>query len=285
MITGPLDLEHSRDRDQPDETNALHRSPLKFERRVLELAMTAAPSAEIQTQSVAIAGDLSIAAYLATPIDPTPRPAIIVIQEIFGVNAHIRDVTERIARLGYVAIAPAIYQRLAPGFEAGYTPEDVKLGRQYKEQTRVDELLSDLQATVAYLQAMPQVKPEAIGCIGFCFGGLVAYLAATLPEIKVSACFYGAGIPTWCPGSDRTTLDYTSEIHAKLYAFFGMQDASIPPEHIDQIATALKTHGIDHQIFRYPGADHGFFCDQRASYHAASAADAWVKVQELFGEL
>lgn len=248
--------------------------------------MTDSPTSPIHTATVQIPnGDLQIDAYLAQPDSTTPRPAIIVIQEIFGVNAHIRDVTERFARLGYVAIAPAIYQRLASGFETGYQPQDVTLGRQYKEQTRVSELISDLQATVAYLQAQPAIKPDAIGCIGFCFGGLVTYLAATLPTIQAAASFYGAGIPVWSPGGGPPTLSYTSEIKAKLYLFFGLEDASIPPDHIAQIESALQTHAIDYQIFRYPGADHGFFCDQRASYNPEAAADAWKQVQTLFSRL
>ena len=242
--------------------------------------------AQIQTAAVQIPnGDLLIDAYLAQPTESMPKAAILVIQEIFGVKAHIRDVTERFACLGYVAIAPAIYQRLAPDFEAGYDPDAVQLGRQYKEQTRVEELLSDIQATVTYLNALPNVKPDAIGCIGFCFGGLVAYLAATLPEIKAVASFYGAGIPTWCPGGGQPTLVYSSQIKAKLYGFFGLEDASIPPEHLAQIETALQTHQIDYQIFRYAGAEHGFFCDQRSSYNPEAAADAWVHVQELFHQL
>jgi carboxymethylenebutenolidase len=244
-------------------------------------APTAIRTAHVQIPN----GGLQIAAYLAEPAATDPVPAIIVIQEIFGVNAHIRDVTERFARLGYVAIAPAIYQRLAPGFETGYTAEDVKLGRQYKEQTNADELLNDIKATAAYLHAMPTVKPGAIGCIGFCFGGLVTYLAATLPEIKAAASFYGAGIPTWCPGGGKPTIAYTPEIKATLYAFFGMNDASIPPEHVNQIEAELQKHQISHRIFRYPGAEHGFFCDQRASYNPEAAADAWEKVQELFDKL
>lgn len=242
--------------------------------------------APIQTAAVQIPnGDLQIDAYLARPLAATPAAAILVIQEIFGVNAHIRDVTERFARLGYVAIAPALYQRQAPGFEAGYDAEAVKLGRQYKEQTRVGELLSDLQATIAYLDRLPGVKPTAIGCIGFCFGGLVAYLAATLPEIKAVASFYGAGMPVWAPGGGQPTLAYSREIKAKLYAFFGLEDGSIPPEHLTQIGAALQTHQIDHQIFCYPGAEHGFFCDQRASYSPEAAADAWKQVQVLFSQL
>ncbi len=240
----------------------------------------------LQTETVQIPnGDLQIAAYLSYPVSAEPLPAVIVVQEIFGVNAHIREVTDRIARLGYVAIAPAIYQRLAPGFEAGYTPENVRVGRQYKEQTKATELLSDLQATIDYLYGLPQVKPTGIGSIGFCFGGHVTYLGATLPEIKATASFYGAGITTWCPGEPtKTTLDYTPEIQGKLYGFFGMADASIPVAQVDQIETALKTNQVDHQIFRYEGADHGFFCDRRASYNEQAAQAAWQEVQILFAE-
>jgi carboxymethylenebutenolidase len=86
-----------------------------------------------------------------------------------------------------VAIAPALYQRIAPDFEASYTPEATQLGRTYKEQTKAEELLSDIQATIAYLKTLPTVTEEAIGTIGFCFGGHVVYLAATLPEIKATA--------------------------------------------------------------------------------------------------
>lgn len=226
--------------------------------------------------------DLAIAAYQAMPAGEGPFPAIVVLQEIFGVNHHIRDITDRFARAGYVAIAPALYQRLAPDFEAGYGPDDIKQGRVYKEQTEVHQLLSDIQAAIDHLKAMPAVNPEAIGCIGFCFGGHVAYLAATLPAIKATASFYGAGITTWCPGDPAPTISHTPQITGTLYGFFGMEDTSIPPDHIDQIAAALTAAQIPHQIFRYSGAEHGFFCDQRSSYSAAAAADAWEHVQHLF---
>lgn len=242
-----------------------------------------APEHEIQTAPVKVVnGTLAIDAYLAEPIGAGPFPAVVVIQEIFGVNAHIRDVTERLARAGYVAIAPAIYQRLAPGFEAGYTDDDIKQGRLYKEQTQVSELLSDVQATAHWLQQQPNVKPEGIGAIGFCFGGHVVYLTATLPEIKATASFYGAGIPNWTPGGGEPTISHTAAIKGTLYAFFGLDDPSIPPEHVAAIEAALTQHGIPHQIFRYGGAQHGFFCDRRASYNADAAADAWSKVKTLF---
>ncbi|MGH2415930.1 MAG: dienelactone hydrolase family protein, partial [Microcystaceae cyanobacterium] len=206
----------------------------------------------------------------------------IVIQEIFGVNHHIRDVTRRLAQEGYVAIAPAIYQRQAPGFEVGYTAEDVKIGRVYKTQTKASELLSDIQATIDYLHGLPQVKPSGVGCIGFCFGGHVAYLAATLEDIKATASFYGAGITTWTPGEGEPTLARTADIKGTLYAFFGMEDGSIPAHEVDEIEAALEQHHIPHRIFRYSGAGHGFFCDRRASYNQKAAEDAWKHGLALF---
>jgi carboxymethylenebutenolidase len=236
----------------------------------------------IQTSTVHLPnGDLSIDAYLAYPTRTGSFPAVIVFQEIFGVNHHIRDVTERIAKEGYVAIAPALYQRLAPGFETGYTADAVEMGRAYKMQTKATELISDTQAILDYLKALPIVNNGVIGSIGFCFGGHVAYLAATLPDIKATASFYGAGIATLTPGGGPPTLSRTADIKGTIYAFFGEQDASIPSTEVDQIKAALTAHQIPHQIFCYP-ADHGFFCDQRGSYQSAAAADAWQKALQLF---
>ncbi|TAF53454.1 MAG: dienelactone hydrolase family protein [Oscillatoriales cyanobacterium] len=214
------------------------------------------PNPEIRTANVTVPnGDLQIATYLAQPAAAGQFPAVIVIQEIFGVNSHIRDVTERIAKEGYVAIAPAIYQRQAPGFETGYAPEDIKIGRQYKEQTTASQLLSDIQAAIDYLK--------------------------TLPEIKATASFYGAGIATLTPGGGTPTIARTADIQGTLYGFYGTQDASIPKEQVDQIAAELQKHRIPHRIFRY-NADHGFFCDHRGSYNATAAAESWVQVKQLF---
>ncbi|WP_414753389.1 dienelactone hydrolase family protein [Anabaena sp. CCY 9910] len=226
--------------------------------------------------------NLQIAGYLAQPQAPGSYPGVVVLQEIFGVNSHIRDVTERIAKLGYVAIAPALFQRQAPGFETGYTPQDIEVGRGYAMQTKATELLSDIQAAIDYLKTLPQVKQDGFGCIGFCFGGHVAYLAATLPDIKATASFYGAGIATRTFGGGNPTVSRTPEIKGTLYGFFGTEDASIPPEQIDQIETELEKYNISHRVFRYDGADHGFFCDRRASYNPQTAAAAWEQVQQLF---
>ena len=248
------------------------------------------PQADILCSTIQLLNDgLEIPAYIAQPQtvgpDTAPVPAIIVLQEIFGVNHHIRDVTKRIARLGYVAIAPALYERQAPGFETGYTPESITIGRTHKQNTQAQELLGDIQAAINYLNTLTTVDPGSIGCIGFCFGGHVAYLAATLPAIKVTASFYGAGITTWCPGEALPTVNRTGQIHGTLYGFFGMEDQSIPTSQVDEIEQALQHHKVAHQVFRYPDAGHGFFCDQRGSYNSTAAAAAWDQVQALFQTL
>jgi carboxymethylenebutenolidase len=238
---------------------------------------------EIRTDRVKVPnGELLLSAYLACPTGEGKFPAVIVFQEIFGVNEHIRDVTEKIAQWGYVAIAPALYQRTAPDFEIGYTPEDVTLGRSYKEKTTAAELLSDTHATIQYLKTLPNVNPQAIACIGFCFGGHVAYLAATLPEIKATASFYGAGIVNSTPGGGPPTISRTPDIHGTIYLFFGTNDPLIPNPQVDEIEATLEKHQISHRVFRYEGADHGFICDRRNTYHPNAAAAAWQQVQQLF---
>ncbi|MEM9979064.1 MAG: dienelactone hydrolase family protein [Cyanobacteria bacterium P01_D01_bin.2] len=238
---------------------------------------------QIETKTVEVTSS-GLPVYVAMPIGNDPRRAIIVLQEIFGVNGHIRDVTERLAREGYVALAPALYHRQAPGFETGYTPEDVQVGRQYKVQTRADELLGDIQATIDYARTLPQVRPGGVGCIGFCFGGHVAYLAATLKDTVAIASFYGAGIPDTAFGPGPVALARTPQITGTLHCFFGREDASIPAAAVGQIRSALQQAHVDHQIFEYDGAGHGFFCDRRGSYNPDAAADAWEKVKQLFAE-
>lgn len=242
-------------------------------------------ASDLKTDNIKLnAGDVQVDAYLAQPSTPGTYPGIIVIQEVFGVNDHIKDVTRRLAKEGYIAIAPAIYQRQAPGFAVGYTAEDLEEGRKYKEQTKASELLNDIQTAINYLKSLPQCQGNGFGCIGFCFGGHVAYLAATLPDIQATASFYGAGIATQTPGGGEPTITRTKDIQGTIYAFFGTADPLIPLDQVDQIEAELKKHNIPHRIFRYDGADHGFFCDQRASYQPRAAQDAWERVKGLFQE-
>ncbi|WP_204137377.1 dienelactone hydrolase family protein [Halomicronema sp. CCY15110] len=245
----------------------------------------AAATPPIQTHTVDILSQgLAIPAYLAHPTESTDCPTVVVIQEVFGVNDHIRAVTERIAQQGYIVIAPHIYHRQAPGFAVGYDEAALALGRQYKNATQADELLSDIQGAIAYVQQHFADVPAAVGCIGFCFGGHVAYLAATLPAIQATASFYGAGIGQFTPGGGAPTLSRTADIQGTVYAFFGMQDPLITVAEVDALEDTLRTHRVEHRIYRYPNATHGFFCDQRTSYDSIAAQDAWTHALRLFQE-
>jgi len=239
--------------------------------------------ANIRSEYVKVnAGDVQLDAFLATPAGDGLFPGVVVIQEIFGVNEHIRDVTERFAREGFVAIAPPIYQRQAPGFEVGYDEESFALGRECKDRTTAAQLLNDVRAAIAYLQALPSCKMGGVGTIGFCFGGHVVYLAATLPEVAATASFYGAGIAVMTPGGGEPTITRTADINNPIHLFFGTEDPLIPNEQVDQIEAALKQQQIPHALYRYEGRTHGFFCDRRDSYDAEAAADAWAKTLALF---
>jgi carboxymethylenebutenolidase len=241
--------------------------------------------ATITSQEITIGND-GVKAYVAMPIDQGSYPTIVVLQEIFGVNGHIQDVTDRIATLGYIAIAPHLYHRQQQDFAVGYGEEEVTLGRKYKVATQAQELLQDIGDAIAYTQTLPKAKPKAIGAIGFCFGGHVAYLAACkLPEIQATASFYGAGIVNLCPGKNFPTVDLTSQITGKIYCFFGQEDNLIPLEEVEQIKRSLKDHAIDHEVMIYPNVGHGFFCDRRGSYDQSAAEQAWIKTQELFSTL
>ena len=253
----------------------------------------------INTTNVQIPNqDLLIDAYLAQPEEKGNFGAVIVFQEIFGVNCNIRDITELIAKQGYIAIAPAMYQRIAPGFEfgfsaedVGYSPEAYRLGLEYYQQVKYQEIFSDIKATIAYLKSLSNVKADSIGCIGFCFGGHIAYMAATLPDIKATASFYGGGITTSSYGEEIPTLNSTSEIQGTIYTFFGTKDSLISQEDNQKIEAELKKHNINHRVFRYD-AGHGFFAGffvdkypflaQNPIINTEAAIDAWNHVLELF---
>ncbi|RCJ23500.1 dienelactone hydrolase [Nostoc sp. ATCC 43529] len=254
---------------------------------------------EINTTKVKIPNnDLEIDAYLAQPAHQGTFAAVIVFPEIFGINSNIRDIVKLIAKQGYVVIAPAMYQRIAPGFEAdfspehvGFSPEAYQLGLEYYQQVKYQDILSDIQAAIAYLKTLPNVKKDAIGVIGFCFGGHVAYIAATFPDIKATASFYGAGITTSSYGEKTPTINRTSQIKGTIYAFFGTRDTLISQEETEEIEAELKRNQINHRVFRYD-AGHGFFAgffkdkypfmEQHPSYNPEAAPDAWQHVLELF---
>ncbi len=201
-------------------------------------------------------------AYLAAP-SGKPHGAVVVIQEIFGVNAHIRAVTDGFAGAGYTAIAPAMFDRIRRGIELGYSQPEIEEGRGYMQELEPEATLKDLAATVAAVRHSGRVAT-----VGYCWGGAQSYRAACLLPIDCAVVYYGraqdAGAPPHCP----------------VMYHFGTADKGIPLTDIERMKT-LHPAGIFHL---YEGAGHGFNCDLRASYDPAAAALARQRTLEFLGQ-
>ncbi len=223
--------------------------------------------------------------YLARPADTETRPAVIVFMEIFGINSHIRDVVERVAREGYVALAPDYFQRTGPGVEYGYDDDGMAKGMALLGQLKSDEMIADAQATLDYLRGRSDVRGDRIGAMGFCIGGHMTYLTACETDVVASASFYGGGVAApKGPGGQASTIGRTGNLRGRILCLFGEQDGLITKDQVEAIREALRAGGKKHDVVVYPGADHGFFCDQRATYQKEAAADAWERVKAWFAE-
>jgi carboxymethylenebutenolidase len=221
-------------------------------------------------------GDMRV--YVARPDGSEALPGIIVIQEIFGVNDHIQDVTRRYAEQGFVAAAPEIYHRFEQK-DAPYT--DVQAGFKLRQQLSDDQVMDDVNATYDILNGRSDVRKGQVGIVGFCYGGRVVYLALTRNHnLKAGAAFYGGGIAA---DAADAPVNATEKIQAPIHLFFGGKDQSIPAEQVSKIEAALKSNDKRYELSWYPEAPHGFCCDARPnSYHAESATDAFPKAVNFF---
>jgi carboxymethylenebutenolidase len=207
--------------------------------------------------------NFELGGYRADPAGPR-KGAVVVIQEIFGVNHHIRSVCDRLAAEGYVAIAPAIFDRIEPNFTSGYSPDEITVARKFVANPDWPAMLLDTQAAI---DAVKDAGP--VGIIGFCLGGSIAYAAATkLSGLKAAVCYYGGAIVRFADDKPKVP----TQLH------FGEKDAGIPLTDVETI----KAKQPDVEIFIYPGAQHGFHCDERASYDKASADVAWPRSMAFF---
>jgi len=209
--------------------------------------------------------------------------AVLVLPEVFGVNAWVRSVADRLAAAGVSALAMPLFARTAPQLELGYDPESLAEGRRHKDQTSADSILADLAAAARWLQAQGYAR---LTVVGFCFGGHAALLASTLPEVHSSIDFYGAGVCQGRPGGGGPSLDLLPQVTGRLLCVCGTADPLIPSEDQCQIAAALQAADPAGQRLRYvamEGADHGFMCGARSSYHPAAAERGWaLLLQEVF---
>jgi carboxymethylenebutenolidase len=209
--------------------------------------------------------NFQLGAYRAEPAG-APKGAIVVIQEIFGVNHHIRNVCDRLASEGYVAVAPAIFDRTQPNFQCGYSPDEIAEARKFIASPDWAAMLRDTEAAV---DAVKGVGP--VGIIGFCLGGSIAYAAATkLSRLKAAVGYYGGAIVRFADDKPKVP----TQLH------FGEKDAGIPLTDVETI----RSKRPELEIFIYPGAQHGFHCDERASYDKTSADIAWPRSMAFFAK-
>lgn len=209
--------------------------------------------------------------FLARPSAPGAYPGVLVFMEAFGVNHHIRNVTERIAGEGYLALAPDLYHRSAPRWEGSY--EDFPQALAHLRQVTLEQLSADVQGGYRWLSVNGS---GAVGAVGFCFGGRVAFLSSTVAPLRAACSFYGGGI---APG----LLGRAKDVQAPLLLFWGGRDQHVPPADARATADALRAAGKSFIEVSFSEAGHGFFCEDRGSYEPEAARMSWLLLLEFFG--
>ena len=206
-------------------------------------------------------------AYRADPAGK-PKGSMIVIQEIFGVNDHIRSVCDRVAANGYIAVAPALQDRAQKGFEVGYTPPDIEKGREVRGKVKNEDSLKDLRATFDYLKSQNAGK---IGAVGYCWGGSLAWLAATnIDGLACAVSYYGGEVANSADAKAKCPVIF----------HFGDKDMSIP---MDKVEIVKAKQGAVNPVYVY-AAGHGFSCDARGSFDKAAHELALGRTREFVGK-
>ncbi|WP_199269677.1 dienelactone hydrolase family protein [Mucilaginibacter lacusdianchii] len=214
-----------------------------------------------------LSDDTTMSAYVALPVNKTDKtPAILVLQEAFGVNSHIRNIADRFAAEGYVAIAPELFHRTAPkGFEGSYT--DFPAVMPHMQALSNEGLATDLQAAYDWLQQQ-DIDKSSVFSVGYCLGGRVSFLANAVLPLKAAVSYYG--------GRTDQLADMVPKLHGPHLFFWGGLDKHITDESIDTVIQAVEAAGKDYVNVKISYADHGFNCDERASFHPKASTQAWA---------
>jgi carboxymethylenebutenolidase len=233
-------------------------------------------------------GDELLPAFIARPDGPGRHPAVLVVSEVFGVHAYIQDICRRLAKLGYVAIAPAFFFRDPDGAKL---PEltDFKAIIKIVSTAKNAQVMGDVGATLHWLEAQPFVDANRLAVTGFCWGGAVAWMAcAQFPELKAGAAWYGhltqpaAGAP-FSDDDRKWPIDIAGQLKAPVLGLYGGKDPGNPLSDVEAMRARLKAvdkTGSD--IIVYPEAQHGFHADYRSSYDPAAAKDGWSRMLAFF---
>jgi carboxymethylenebutenolidase len=223
--------------------------------------------------------DGTIPAYRAQPATGNNFPVILVIQEIFGVHEHIQDVARRFAKLGYLAIAPELFVRQGDVSKL----DSIDRIRPIVAKVPDAQVLSDLDATVAWAVKSSQGNPERLGITGFCWGGRIVWLyAAHNPKVKAGVAWYGKLVNEATALQPKNPIDIAKTLTVPVLGLYGGKDTGIPLETVDAMRERLKLGTTPSKIVVYPEAPHAFFADYRPSYRAAAAQDGWKRLQAWF---
>lgn len=224
--------------------------------------------------------------YVSHPLPSAGNtfPGIIVVQEAFGVTRHIEKVCDRFAAEGYVAFAPAIYHREHPNPKLGY--DEMPAVQRYMGALSDEELIEDINQVIKYTQSdqFRRTNNQKIGIVGYCLGGRVTYLAATSCQGLSAASVYYGGRILQAFGDGPAPIDRTSQITIPVMGNFGELDANPTPDEVGQIEARLQEAGVTYDFKIYPGAGHGFNCDERDSYNEEAANDALARTLSWFDQ-
>jgi carboxymethylenebutenolidase len=223
--------------------------------------------------------DGEIPAYRAMPANGTHFPTVIVVEEVFGVHEHIKDLCRRLAKAGYFAIAPELYSRLGDVTKLSNIQEIMAVVNKAPDT----QVMSDLDATVAYAKSSGKADASKLAITGFCRGGRTVWLyAAHNPGLKAAVAWYGPLGGQASEAMPKTALEMVGQLKAPVLGLYGGKDQGIPASDIEKMRTALKSSGKTGEIVVYPDAEHGFNADYRPSYNKAAAQDGWKRMLAWF---
>jgi len=223
--------------------------------------------------------DGQIPAYRAMPASGSSLPSVVVVQEIFGVHEHIQDVCRRLAKLGYLAIAPEMFAR--QGDVSGLS--EISEIRKIVAKVPDAQVMADLDATIAWSVQQGLGQGDRVGITGFCWGGRIVWLySAHNPKIKAGVAWYGRLVGEATPLTPKHPIAIASNLTVPVLGLYGGQDQLIPLETVEQMRQAIAQSPSNSEIVVYPKAAHGFFADYRPSYSPEDAQDAWQRLQAWF---
>jgi carboxymethylenebutenolidase len=224
--------------------------------------------------------DGQIPAYRAMPAAGGPFPVVLVVQEIFGVHEHIKDICRRFAKLGYLAVAPQLYARQG---DVSQIPDIQEIFAKVVSKVPDAQVLADLDRTVDWAKKTGKGDVNRLGITGFCWGGRIVWLYASHSlRLKAGVAWYGRLVGQATDLTPQHPIDLAGKLKAPVLGLYGEADTSIPIETIERMRKALQASGSPSQIVVYPDTPHGFHADYRPSYRRQPAQDGWKRLQEWF---